>query len=196
MTIVPTFRRGLAVSLVFAALSMQSASAADEAASIDEQLAVCAGCHGADGVPVDAETPILAGQQFYYLYVQLKDYKGGQRANAVMSGIAATLEKDQMKALAEHYAAMPWPDVRSEIDGELADAGPNALGAGQCSQCHSTYKGDSRIPRLAGQQVAYLQQTMEDFKQKVRLNSAAKGSLMESFDDKDLQAMAHYLADL
>ncbi len=30
------------------------------------------------------ENPILAGQEFYYLYVQLKDFKSGLRKNAVM----------------------------------------------------------------------------------------------------------------
>ncbi len=37
---------------------------------------------------------------------------------------------------------------------------------------------------------------MLEFKNKVRLNSPAKGSLFGAYEDADLQAMAHYLAGL
>jgi len=164
--------------------------------SIEQTIATCQGCHGADGVPVSADIPILAGQEYYYLYVQLKDYKAGRRANPIMSQMVQNLSKDDMKALAQHFSEQPWPKVAAELDDSKASKGSSALAAGQCSQCHSTYQGDSRVPRLAGQQVVYLQQTMKDFKNKVRKNSPAKGSLMDSFSEEDLEAMAHYLAGL
>ncbi len=164
--------------------------------SIEQTIATCQGCHGADGVPVSADIPILAGQEYYYLYVQLKDYKAGLRANPIMSGMVQNLSKDDMKALAQHFSEKPWPRVADELDDSKAAMGKSALAAGQCSQCHSTYQGDSRVPRLAGQHVAYLLQTMQDFKHKVRKNSPAKGSLMGSFSEEDLKAMAHYLAGL
>ncbi|MHA1179717.1 MAG: c-type cytochrome, partial [Alphaproteobacteria bacterium] len=163
---------------------------------IEQTIATCQGCHGAEGVPVSAEIPILAGQEYYYLYVQLKDYKSGSRANPIMSEMVKNLSKDDMKALAQHFSEQPWPKVAAELDASKAAEGESALAAGQCSQCHSTYQGDSRVPRLAGQQVVYLQQTMKDFKNKVRKNSPAKGSLMDSFSEEDLEAMAHYLAGL
>jgi len=128
--------------------------------------------------------------------VQLRDYKAGRRANPIMSGMVQNLSKDDMKALAQHFSEQPWPRVANELDDSKAAKGNSALAAGQCSQCHSTYQGDSRVPRLAGQQVAYLLQTMKDFKHKVRKNSPAKGSLMDSFSEEDLEAMAHYLAGL
>lgn len=58
-----------------------------------QKLAVCAGCHGAAGMPTRPDVPILWGQEFYYLYVQLKDYKAGRRENVEMAAIVATLEK-------------------------------------------------------------------------------------------------------
>ncbi len=180
-------------SILMPAVCLQAAEFVD----ITEKVVVCQGCHGGTtGIPATANTPILAGQEYYYLYVQLKDYKAGRRANPIMSAMSASLSKAEMKALANHFSSMEWPAVRSETDPQLAAKGNSALGAGQCSQCHSTYKGDSRIPRLAGQQLPYLLQTMKDFKNKVRLNSAAKGSLMDSFSDEDIAAMANYLVDL
>ena len=182
-----------AASLAAILLMGASAFAAD---AIEEKVKLCASCHGADGVPVSADIPILAGQEYYYLYVQLKDYKAGLRANPIMSGMVQNLSKEDMKALAQHFSEKPWPRVAQELDDGKAGKGKSALAAGQCSQCHSTYQGDSRVPRLAGQQMAYLLQTMQDFKHKVRKNSPAKGSLMDSFSEEDLEAMANHLAGL
>ena len=190
-------RHGLTRYLIaFAALLTWAGSAHAQEQNIEQTIAACQSCHGADGVPVSADIPVLAGQEYYYLYVQLKDYKAGRRANPIMSEMAKNLSKDDMKALAQHFSEQPWPQVAGELDDAKAAKGNSALAAGQCSQCHSTYQGDSRVPRLAGQQMPYLLQTMLDFKNKVRLNSAAKGSLMNSFSDEDLEAMAHHLAGL
>ena len=178
------------------ALSLFAIPAMSDQGSLEARIGVCEGCHGNEGTPITVDIPILAGQEFYYLYVQLKDYKAGRRANAIMSAMVADMSKDEMKALAEHFSSKEWPRVDSSPDDTLVDAGEGALNAGQCSQCHSTYQGDSRIPRLAGQQLTYLKQTMEDFKNKIRLNSAAKGSLMNSFSDSDLESMAHRLSGL
>jgi cytochrome c553 len=50
------------------------------------------------------------------------------------------------------------------------------------------------VPRLAGQQAAYLERTMLEFKNKIRMNAAAKGSLLATYDDADIGALARYLA--
>lgn len=167
------------------------------AQDLEETIALCTSCHGEDGRPIEPDTPIIWGQEYYYLYVQLKDYKSGLRANEVMAGIVADLSRDDMKALAQHFSEKPWPTIgyRAE-DGEIAVA-RGALTAGQCAQCHlGSYLGDSRVPRLAGQQPDYLERTMNEFQEDIRLNSPAKGSLLEAFEDTDIQAMAHYLAGL
>jgi len=172
------------------------ASPATAAEDVSEQLELCVVCHGAEGVPDDPAIPIIWGQEYYYIYVQLRDYQAGRRANDIMGGIVADLSRDQMKALAEHFAAKPWPAIDSATDSAAASAGQSGLAAGQCSQCHSTYTGDSRVPRLAGQQLDYLETTMMDFKYRVRMNAPDKGSLMRSFEDDVLRGMAHYLAGL
>ena len=182
--------------IALAALSILAGPSHAQEQDIEQTIATCQGCHGAEGVPVSADIPILAGQQYYYLYVQLKDYKSGLRENPIMSGMVQNLSKDDMKALAQHFSEQPWPQAAQELDSGKASKGQSALTAGQCSQCHSTFQGDSRVPRLAGQHGVYLLQTMKDFKHKVRKNSPAKGSLMDSFSEEDLEAMAQYLAGL
>ena len=112
-----------------------------------------------------------------------------------MQEIVSDLEKEQMQALAQHFSEKPWPRIgfRAE-DTDRAD-GASATSAGLCTQCHlGGYNGNSRNPRLAGQQPAYLERTMLEFKNKVRMNSPAKSSLLGAYEDTDITAMARYLA--
>lgn len=193
----PVSLRTLAKGLGFVVGLALLASPQVQSQQLNANLALCSACHGADGVPSNPSIPVLAGQEFYYLYVQLKDYKAGRRVNPIMSGIVTQLEKKEMRALAQHFSEQKWPSSQSTADDATSNKALRATGAGQCVQCHlGGYEGNSRVPRLAGQQVPYLNQTMLDFKNKVRLNSPAKGSLLKDYSDEDIAAMAAYLGAL
>ncbi|WP_028670731.1 c-type cytochrome [Saccharospirillum impatiens] len=72
--------------------------------------AVCAACHGANGVSSVPIYPNLAGQKEAYLVNVLAAYKSQQRqgANAaVMWGIAASLSEQDIANLAAYYASLP-----------------------------------------------------------------------------------------
>ena len=160
-----------------------------------EKIEICTVCHGATGLPIRADIPIIWGQEFYYLYVQLKDYKAGRRQNANMSEIVATLSKQEMRELAQHFSSQPWPSIGFAAESTDIARGEIATAAGLCTQCHlGGYEGSSRIPRLAGQQAGYLERTMLEFKNKTRMNSPAKASLTASYEEEDIAAMARYLA--
>ena len=166
-------------------------------APVKDKLAICFGCHDAGGHTPDPTFPILSGQEYYYLYVQLKDFKAGRRASDIMGPIASELERDEMKQLAQYFSEQPGPNIGYRGDAAKVTSGERATVAGQCVQCHlGSYKGSSRIPRVAGQYPEYLRKTLSDFKTKTRLNSPAKSTLMESFSDEDLEAMAEFLADM
>jgi len=169
----------------------------DPYASIQERLEECSACHGENGTPESAEIPILAGQEMYYLYVQLKDFKAGRRTNEIMQDIAGTMEKSEMKLIAQYLAEQTWPRINFKGDPVKVAAGETAANSGQCVACHlGSYTGASRIPRLAGQNPEYLLKTMMDFKHKVRLNSPAVGTLLASFSDEDIDNMADYIGDM
>ncbi|MDX1528381.1 MAG: c-type cytochrome [Gammaproteobacteria bacterium] len=172
-------------------------SSPSNANQLESKIALCESCHGANGLPSDPAIPIITGQEFYYLYVQLKDYKAGRRANPIMGGIVAQMEKEEMQALAQHFSEKKWPSVQFRADDPTITKAQQATTAGQCVQCHlGGYEGNSRVPRLAGQQPGYLEKTMLEFKNKVRLNSPAKGSLMSAYPEEDIAAMAKYLGAL
>ena len=63
----------------------------------------CIACHGTDGLGIMPEYPNLTGQHPDYLEHALKAYRSGQRKNAVMAGMAATLKDEDIDALAEYY---------------------------------------------------------------------------------------------
>lgn len=181
--------------VVTAAFMSPAIGAGAEDEAFKDTLELCAACHGKNGASLQPEFPILAGQHFYYLYVQLKDFKSGFRKNEIMGPIAAELEKKDMKKLAQFYSKQKWPNIGFEVDPATAAKGETATGAGQCVQCHlGGYEGNSRIPRLAGQHPEYLEKTMSDFKHKIRTNSPAKSSLMVSYEKADIAAMAKFLA--
>ena len=85
-----------------------SAYAAGNAAEGQKKAVVCAACHGPDGnTPIGPDFPKIAGQHQDYIYKVLADYKSGARKNAIMSGQATTLSKQDMQDLAAYYAAAP-----------------------------------------------------------------------------------------
>ena len=66
---------------------------------------VCGACHAFDGNRGLTANPILQGQHPEYLVKQLKDFKSGVRANAVMKGFASTLSDEDMRNVAAFYAS-------------------------------------------------------------------------------------------
>jgi cytochrome c553 len=71
-----------------------------------EKAAVCAACHGANGISVNAAWPTLAGQHEDYLLNALKQYKSGKRANAVMGAQAQLIADEDMPALARYFSRL------------------------------------------------------------------------------------------
>lgn len=184
------------VILLIAFLTLGLPSLAQEAFDVAAEVEICSGCHGEEGVPIEADYPVIQGQQFFYIYTQLKDYAAGRREHEIMTPIASEYDREQLKEIAQYFADRDWPAIPAkseEGDRQLAERG---ITGGQCSACHGKWQGDSRIPRVAGQQTAYLERTMLDFKNDIRLNAPDKNSTMKQLDDGTIAALARYLAAL
>src|ERR1700742_767011 len=82
------------------------------AQGLEEKVQVCAGCHGEDGKPADKTIPNIWGQQTGYLYIQLRDFKRGDRKSEIMQPIASAFEtRDDMLAVADYFSNNAWPDL-------------------------------------------------------------------------------------
>lgn len=101
--------------IVFVAIAMLAgltpARAADVAAGKAKAEAVCAACHGANGVSVGAAIPNLAGQKVAYLSAQLKAFKASTRKNPMMNAIAAQLAAKDIDDVAAFFASLAGPQA-------------------------------------------------------------------------------------
>ncbi len=96
-------RKMIWIAGCIALLATATAQAANPAAG-KEKSKSCAACHGPDGNSASPEFPRLAGQHYDYLLRTLKDYKSGERKNAIMNGLAGSLSERDMQDLAAYYS--------------------------------------------------------------------------------------------
>jgi cytochrome c553 len=181
--------------VLFAGLIGFGAARAD---TLEEKAVMCAGCHGESGVPQEKTTPVIWGQYQGYLYLQLRDYKRGDRKDDQMTPVVDLLERDDMLALAEYFSKKPWPRLEQPAaPPEVVARAQRANSSVGCTGCHqASYLGEGTQPRLAGQSREYMQQTMLDFRTRKRGNNPGMSDLMAATSEDDIKAMAEYAAGL
>lgn len=166
--------------------------------------AVCSACHSTDGSRGSPAQPILQGQHPEYLIKQLNEYKSGVRANAIMSGMAATLSESDMKNVAAFYAskqAKPGFAKNAELvalgekiyRGGIADRSIPA-----CAGCHSPNGAGipAQYPRVAGQHADYTEAQLLAFRGGVRKNSVQMTGIATKMNDREIKAVSDYIAGL
>ena len=165
---------------------------------------VCAACHTNDGSRGSPANPILQGQHPEYLVKQLSEFKSGKRANAIMSGMAATLTDADMKNVAAFYASkIAKPGFAKNKDlvslgekiyrGGIADRAVPA-----CAGCHSPDGAGipAQYPRLGGQHADYTEAQLVAFRGGVRKNSVPMTGVAAKMNDREIKAVADYIAGL
>ena len=114
--------------------------------------ATCSACHSSDGSRGSPAQPILQNQHPDYLVKQLTEFKKGVRANAIMSGMAATLSESDMKNVAAFYAskkAQPGAARREPEKKLTADAMlPPPVGRAMARTTESATTSGSIIPSM------------------------------------------------
>ncbi len=84
-------------------------AAAGDAAAGKAKSAVCAACHGADGIAVIPGYPNLKGQNEQYIVTAIKAYKNKERNGGlapVMQAQASMLSDDDIANLAAYFASL------------------------------------------------------------------------------------------
>jgi len=169
-----------------------------QAQSIEEKTQVCTGCHGEDGKPVDKTIPVIWGQQAGYIYIELRDFKRGDRKSDIMQPIVSSMAREDMQAIAEYFSKKPWPDLgQPRASKEISDRASSANRSVGCTGCHlDHFQGDGTVPHLAGLSREYLTKTMADFRTRARGNNPGMSDLMLATSPEDLAALAEYLSGL
>lgn len=181
-----------------------AATAPDPAKGAAISASVCAACHTSDGSRGVAANPIIQGQHPDYLVKQLTEFKAGKRDNAVMKAMATPLSEADMKNVAAFYAGkQPKPGFAKNKDlvahgeklyrGGIADRGVPA-----CSGCHGPSGAGipAQYPRLAGQHADYVEAQLTAFRGGARHNNAVMSAVAAKLNDREIKAVADYIAGL
>jgi cbb3-type cytochrome c oxidase subunit III len=166
--------------------------------------AVCASCHGADGNSGTPAYPKLSQQHPEYLVKQLQEFKSGKRKNAIMQGFASTLSDDDMKNVA-YWATSKKAKAGFAKEKDLVTMGERIYRGGiadrqvaACAGCHSPNGAGipSQYPRLSGQHSDYTAAQLTAFRDGVRGNSIPMTQVAAKLNDKEIRAVADYVAGL
>ena len=165
---------------------------------------VCASCHGAEGNSAIPANPKLAQQHPEYIAKQLAEFKSGKRANAVMLGFASALSDDDMRNVGAYLASTKAKPGFAK-DKDLAALGEKIYRGGiadrqipACAGCHSPNGAGipSQYPRLSGQHADYTVSQLTQFRDGIRKNSLQMGQVAAKLNDREIKAVADYIAGL
>jgi cytochrome c553 len=167
--------------------------------------AACVDCHGPTGRnPEMEEVADLAGQDPFYTYKQLQDYKVKLRASDFMNDAAASLSDRDMADLAAFFAAQkpapasPAPPAPEVL--RLTTAGDGARLIPACDACHGERgagdPGFYGMPRLLGQKRADLSAQLVAFRSGKRGNDvySPMREVASHLSDAEIAGLAGYYA--
>lgn len=190
----------LVTAALWAAFSFAPAQAAGDAAR-GRQLAAergCAGCHGEGGRSGMPQVPSLSGQPSDFVTLQMILFREGIRQVPAMNEFARGLTDQQIEDLAAFYAALPpgAAEDRGTLDPALSAQGASLSQQRNCGACHlPDYRGQTQIPRLAGQREDFLLHTMREYRDNLRVGTdTSMNAVLYGLSDADLAALAHHLA--
>jgi len=173
---------------------------AAQAQSLEEKVQRCTACHGENGVPPlqPFPVPVIWGQNLGYLFLQLRDFKSGARKNEQMTPIVAALDQADLMPIAQYFAKKPWPRLQQPAaPKDTAALAQRANNSVVCTSCHQEgFKGEGTQPHLAGQERAYLEKTMIEFRDGARGNNPGMTGLMQTVTEQEIAALAAWLATM
>jgi cytochrome c553 len=201
----------LPVSL-FCAAAAVALSFSVEAQAVKPDLAkgaalfgqACVACHAADGNSTTPVNPKLAQQHPEYLIKQLHEFKSGKRNNAIMAGFAAGLSDDDMRNIGFWLSAQKGTPGAA-TDKDLVTLGERIYRGGipdrqiaACAGCHSPNGAGipAQYPRLSGQHAEYTETQLNHFRNGTRANNIQMTGVAAKMNDREIKAVADYIAGL
>jgi cytochrome c553 len=183
-----------------ALMACSSLGQAADIAAGKEKAELCAGCHGDNGVSQTDNTPSLAGQLDQFIQWQLVFFRAGTRKNEQMQPVVEQLNNDDIRNLGAYFAQLAPPKASKPDDNpDLSKKGAQAAAGRRCASCHGdTFAGTKAVARIAGQREEYLVKALRDYKSGVRAGGAmaAMADVAYPLSEEEIEALAHYLANL
>lgn len=212
------------VSAILGCGLLSNAYAAGDATAGKTKAAMCAGCHGANGIGIADNFPNIAGQHADYITKQLKAFKSGDRSDAVMAPMAAGLSDQDMADLGAYFSSFsrsgesaatastsdatgttPVASVAPTAPVVVADAaagkdlynkGDTARGITACVACHGD-EGNSEVlinPNLAKQHPQYIEKQLNAFRSEERLDPSMN-AIAQNLSEDDVANLGAFFKD-
>jgi cytochrome c553 len=169
------------------------------AASLEERLAPCLACHGAQGQSEQPEVPSLGAQPAFYVMVQLYMFRERLRIVEVMNATTQGLTDDDLRSMAEVIATLPPPPPAADPgDPARLEQARALIQQHRCNFCHNPdFSGAQQVPRLAGQREDYLVKALREYKNNTRRGyDPAMAEVLYAISDEQLRDLAYFLARL
>jgi sulfide dehydrogenase cytochrome subunit len=179
------------------------------AQDLDAIVENCNSCHGTNGVSQWADMPTIAGLDAFTHADALFVYRDEERACAeskhrmgdtskaptTMCAVTADMSDDDIEAVADHFAALPFAAAAQDFDATLAETGA-AIHKSECDRCHSEggSNADDEAGILAGQWMGYLRTAFAQYAAGERPQDKKMKEKMDPLSSDDIEALLHYYA--
>jgi cytochrome c553 len=167
-------------------------------------VVACITCHGPKGQSAVATWPKLSAQHAAYTAKQLKNFKEGTRANAIMMGMSMPLNEQDMINIGT-FLSQQAPSQGVAQTKEALDLGKSIYGGGiaskgvpACAGCHSPNGAGipAQYPRQGGQWAEYSYNQLVGFREGTRKNSTQMTTIATKLSDQEMKAVSDYMAGL
>jgi sulfide dehydrogenase cytochrome subunit len=178
----------LAAGLVFAAGVAQAVDA--------QLLKKCTICHGDRGISDESAYPSIAGLPSRLQVDALRAYRAGTRdcgPVARMCKIVVGMSDQQIKDLADYFAAFPFKAAEQPFKADLVQTG-RELHEDYCGVCHGASPADAEKSILHGQWADYLRYALSQYRAGHRKQPPTMRRQVEKLSEQDLEALINYYA--
>ncbi|HEV8095843.1 MAG TPA: c-type cytochrome [Burkholderiales bacterium] len=165
----------------------RSAPPASDPSAGASLIAVCSGCHGAQGIAGDSTIPNLASQDFTYLVESIKAYRTTRKREKMQLYITGLSQAD-IHNVAAFYA------VQKSTPSEKAQTLVRDL-TEKCDRCHGAgvEVPGMPVPKIGGQDRDYLMMALRAYRDD-RRESTTMHKMSLPYGDSIIESIASYYA--
>jgi len=159
-------------------------------------LGKCTICHGDRGVSDESAYPSIAGLPARLQMDALHAYRDGTRDCGPvtrMCKIVVGMTDQQIKELAEHFAAFPFKRAQQPFKAGLVEQG-RQLHEDYCAVCHGENPADAEKSILHGQWADYLRYALSQYRSGHRKQPPSMRRQTEKLSDQDIEAIVNFYA--
>lgn len=151
----------------------------------------CVRCHGVGGNQTSAGAPRLAGQHPQYFIKAAKAYQDGTRTMPTMHDKLTGLSQADLENIAIYFALNKPEPAASKVVNPYE----GKQFTYNCAKCHGSMGSseDASIPKLAGQNVGYLNTMIKSYRDKVRDHGEMHKTL-RGLKDSEIEKIAVFFA--